>query len=151
MGALTLLPLVAGGFLAGLIVVAAFIAGWELLRQREQLDAMRRDRSLYAASSPLPLTTLAECERRATPLAHPLGAASDPSGPVTQRDPNWIETRPMILRVQAVDDEMRKPRPAAAARRANDAKPGNAAKTGKAEKAAKPAKEEEREPDLLLE
>jgi len=53
--------------------------------------------------------------------------------------------------VQAVDDEMRKPRPAAAARRANDAKPGNAAKTGKAEKAAKPAKEEEREPDLLLE
>jgi hypothetical protein len=102
MGMLSLLSVVAGVFMGGLVVVAAIVAGWELLRQREQLDQIRRDRALYKASSPLPLTGAA--------LAKEAWAASATAGPAAapmmRRDLKWIETRPMILS-PAADDETR--------------------------------------------
>ncbi len=105
MGILSLVFMAAGGFLAGLLVVAALVAGWELLRQRDLLIQMRRDRALYAASSPLPLAGTAEAGRSARALgAAPLTGAAVA---MAQRDPKWIETRPMVLRSAAVDDETR--------------------------------------------
>ena len=109
MGALTLLSLIVGGFVGGLVILAIFVAGWEMLRQREALELLRRDRAVFAATSPLPLTAAARAGAEASPaLASELAAASEAPGPrqATRREPNWIETRPMVLRyAPAVDDE----------------------------------------------
>lgn len=129
MGALTLVLVIAGGFLAGLVAVAALVAGWEMIHQREQLDAMRRDRAVYAATSPLPLAP-ASATAATTPMARPLGTPPALISPTPRRDPNWIETRPMVLCAPAVDDETR---------RAREAAPE-----------ADRSKEAVREPDLLL-
>lgn len=129
MGALSFFLLIVGGFLAGLVVVAVLVAAWELLRQREQLDAMRRDRIVYAATSPLPLAP-ASSTAATTPLARPLGTPPALTTPTPRRDPNWIETRPMVLCAPALDDDTRRVRePQPEAGRSKDAA---------------------REPDLLL-
>lgn len=108
MGALTLLVLVIGGFVAGLVTVAMVVAGWELLREREQLDELRRDRAVFAATSPLPLAQPGSAGST-VPLARPLGAAPAETltAAATRRDPNWTETRPMVLCTPALDDETR--------------------------------------------
>lgn len=106
MGALSFIALIVGGFVAGLVTVAMIVAGWELLRQREQIDAMRRDRAIYAATSPLPLAPAARPE---PPRAAPLGAPPTVAAPAARREPNWIETRPMVLCTPAIDDETRQP------------------------------------------
>lgn len=108
MGTLSLVFMVASGLLAGLLVVAALVAGWEMLRQRELLDQMRRDRAVYAATSPLPLAGMAGLAEAGGSGRAPSAAA--PAGPATamsRRDPKWIETRPMVLSTAAVDDETR--------------------------------------------
>jgi hypothetical protein len=118
MGALTLLSLVVGAFLGGLVIVAIFVAGWETLRQREALEMRRRDRAVFAATSPLPLATAASGGTSAAPLRAPgiVAGTTPASGQGTRREPNWIETRPMVLRhapatasapAPAVDDETR--------------------------------------------
>jgi hypothetical protein len=111
MGFLTLLSLVVGGFLGGLVIVAVFVAGWEMLRQREALDLLRRDRAVFAATSPLPLAAAAGGGAGGSPAraagVGATGAVPGP-GPASRREPNWIETRPMVLRhapAPAVDDE----------------------------------------------
>jgi len=104
MGVLTLIVMVAGGFVAGLVFVAIIVAAWEFLRQREELEALRRDRATYAATSPLPLALAAQAG--ALPLARPPGVEPMPTLAPPRREPNWIETRPMVLRcAPAVDDE----------------------------------------------
>jgi H+/Cl- antiporter ClcA len=109
MGALTFIALAVGVFVAGLIGVAMIVAGWELLRQREQLDALRRDRAVYAATSPLPLAPAAGARPEA-PRAAPPGVPPPVAAPAVRREPHWIETRPMVLCTPAVDDETRPPR-----------------------------------------
>lgn len=113
MGIVTLLALGVGGFLAGLVVVAALVAGWEWLRQRELLDSLRRDRAVYAATSPLPLPAErrhAGSEAATSPLRRHEGAAAPAGGSAsfssTPRGPSWIETRPTVLSfAPALDDE----------------------------------------------
>ncbi|MBI5719834.1 MAG: hypothetical protein HZC37_19350 [Burkholderiales bacterium] len=118
MGALTLLLLIVAGFLAGLVTLAALVAGWEWLRQREALEMLRRDRATFAATSPLPLAAAAApraAGEGSRPQAVEPGAgapvpASPPPAqrgvPPLRREPSWIETRPMVLSyVPAVDDE----------------------------------------------
>lgn len=87
----------------GLVALAMLVAGWETLRQRELLDQMRRDRALYAATSPLPLfsggaAALGSMRRAST-------KAAAPSTGAPQRDASWTETRPAVLNfAPAVDD-----------------------------------------------
>lgn len=109
MGVLTLLVLIVGGFLSGLITVAAIVAGWEWLRQREALEMVRRDRAVYALTSPLPLGAAARTGGEATSHLRPGASAASvipESGSPGRRGSNWIETRPMVLScAPAVDDE----------------------------------------------
>jgi hypothetical protein len=119
MGDLTSIALLAGGFFGALVGVALLVAGWELLRQRDMLVSMRRDRAVYAASAPLPLSAAvragldpAAARRRADDA--PEGASGDaaaaagaPGAAPAKREPNWIETRPMVIsRAPAVDDNL---------------------------------------------
>ncbi len=55
MGLLSLIIVIAGASLVGLVAIAVVVAGWEVLRQRELLEMLRRDRAAFAATSPLPL------------------------------------------------------------------------------------------------
>jgi len=110
MGLLTLLALVVGGLLGGLVIVAVFVAGWEMLRQREALDLLRRDRAVFAATSPLPLVAASGGAGASAARASGIAATGMAPGPglAARREPNWIETRPMVLRyapAPAVDDE----------------------------------------------
>lgn len=113
MGLFTLALLAVGGLLAGLVIVAVLVAGWEWLRQREMLDSLRRDRAVYAATSPLPLSGETRAGGSTPPASAPrppgegAGTASRAVSVVPgQRGPNWIETRPMVLSfAPAVDDE----------------------------------------------
>lgn len=111
MGTLTLLALVVGGFLSGLVIVAALVAAWEWLRQREMLESLRRDRAISAATSPLPLSAEGRTRNEVTappaPGETPVGTlAGLGAGTPARRGPNWIETRPMVLSfAPAVDDE----------------------------------------------
>ena len=115
MGLLTLAVSVFGTFLVGLVALATMVAVWELLCQRELLDRTRRDRAAFAATSPLPLAAgapMVDAAFARQARASPTGAdGSDVAGAAaagTRRDPNWIETRPMILsQVPAIDDETR--------------------------------------------
>jgi hypothetical protein len=113
MGLLSQIALVAGVFLVGLVALATLVAGWELLRQRELIEMLRRDRAAFAATSPLPL---AASTSPAPGPAFARLASSAPAGSASatgvkpvgvRRDTNWIETRPMVLsHVPAVDDEL---------------------------------------------
>lgn len=104
MGLFTLVCTVIGIFLVGLVALATLVAGWELLRQREVLDMMRRDSAAFAATSPLPLAAGAPAAGAAFARLGP-NPASVAHG-AAPNAPNWIETRPMILsQVPAFDDE----------------------------------------------
>lgn len=120
MGALSLLVSVAGACLVVLVAVAAVVAGWEWLRQREALELLRRDRAIYAATSPLPLAASARPAKvddvravagepggRTLALAVAGAAGGAPlAAQAAHREPTWIETRPMVLScAPATDDE----------------------------------------------
>lgn len=124
MDLLSALSLALGVFLVGLVAVAMLVAGWELLRQRELLDQLRRDRAVYAATSPLPLAVAlsrpsvgvgapaasqasAASTRSTGPAVAPAGAAAV----ATRRDAAWTETRPMVLSFAPAADDDSVPRP----------------------------------------
>jgi hypothetical protein len=105
MGLLSLVTTVLGVFLVGLVAVAAVVAGWEWLRQREMLDLLRRGREHYAATSPLPLAAALR-GAAGTPAAE----REQPGAPAVptplRRDLPWVETRPAVLSyARAADDE----------------------------------------------
>ena len=113
MGLLSFISMVVGIFLGGLIALAALVAGWELLRQRELIDRMRRDRAAFAATSPLPLSPSAQGCGRPAPLAAPLDSeaaaharAALAAAARAPRDRTWVETRPTVLSfAPAADDD----------------------------------------------
>ncbi|MBL8325526.1 MAG: hypothetical protein JNJ89_11280 [Rubrivivax sp.] len=123
MDLLSALSLAVGVCLVALVAVAMLVAGWELLRQRELLDQLRRDRAVYAATSPLPLVGSrppTEGPAGAAPAAGPPQAgttASPATGPAAaaaeppRREANWTETRPMVLRFAPAADDNTAPRP----------------------------------------
>ena len=117
MGILSFISLAVGASLVGLVAVAMLVAGWELLRQRELQDQLRRDRAAFAATSPLPLMSspaqLAGAAFARLTSARPAtgteaeGGTPAPRTPPTPRDPHWVETKPMVLNAaSAVGDEM---------------------------------------------
>jgi uncharacterized membrane protein YhiD involved in acid resistance len=122
MDLLSFLSLAAGMFLVGLVAVAMLVAGWELLRQREVLERLRRDRAAYTASAPLPLdgapsaaaagigsatgTALAGAATAATAAAAATAATAAAAAAPLRRESHWTETRPTVLEfAPAIDDE----------------------------------------------
>ncbi|MCW5633326.1 MAG: hypothetical protein KIT17_08305 [Rubrivivax sp.] len=106
---LSVLSTMVGGVLLAVVAVAVLVAGWELLRQRELLDQLRRDRAFYAATSPQPLA--APAREAGAPAQPPAGAPPPAARAVTtaapaRREGEWIETRPTVLSfAPAVDDD----------------------------------------------
>jgi hypothetical protein len=122
MGLLSQISLVAGAFLVGLVAVAMLVSGWELLRQRELLDQLRRDRAAFAATSPLPLAQPGSMPASGPAFARVASLASGGADAnagalvpaasshaahgtnATLGDSRWIETRPSVLSpTRAVD------------------------------------------------
>ena len=150
MGLFSQISLVAGAFLVGLVAVAMLISGWELLRQRELLEQLRRDRAAFAATSPLPLAQAGSMPANGPAyarVASVAGGGADANAGArapnasshaaqaanaTQGDPRWIETRPSVL----------SPAPAVEG--------GTVARERQFAEAGTPARERERELDLSL-
>jgi hypothetical protein len=102
---LSAIALAAGVGFVALVALAMLVAGWETLRHRELLDQLRRDRALYAATSPLPLMGGGSGADAAGEMRRAIAAANAPSAGPSRRDASWTETRPMVLKLPPAADD----------------------------------------------